>query len=87
MREFEEVREICERNHGAQKVIQNLKVVNGDKALFRQWHQKFTTAFGQVNADHEEIAHRMAKEIVLGQNIETIVIGLRTDYGATSQET
>ena len=26
------------------KVIQNLRAVNGDKSLFRQWHQKFTTA-------------------------------------------
>ena len=26
------------------KVIQNLEAVNRDKSLFRQWHQKFTTA-------------------------------------------
>ena len=37
------------------KVIQYLRAVNGDKSLFRQWHQKFTTALGQVSGGHEEI--------------------------------
>ena len=31
------------------KVIQYLRAVNGDKSLFRQWHQKLTTALGQVS--------------------------------------
>ncbi len=26
------------------KVMQNLRAVSGDKLLFRQWHQKVTTA-------------------------------------------
>ena len=30
------------------KVIMNLRAVDGDKSIFRQWHQKFTTALGQV---------------------------------------
>ena len=29
-------------------VIQNRRAVSGDKSLFRQWHQKSTTALGQV---------------------------------------
>ncbi len=33
------------------KVIQNLKVVSGDKSLFRQWYQKFTTALGQISLE------------------------------------
>ena len=35
------------------KVIQYLRAVNGDKSLFRQWHQKFTTALGQITGGHE----------------------------------
>ena len=51
------------------KVIQYLRAVNGDKALFRQWHQKFTTALGQVPGNHEEIIQRMVKEIDLGKEL------------------
>ena len=53
------------------KVIQCLRAVNGDKSLFRQWHQKFTTALGQVSSGHEEIVQRMVKEIDLGSDLET----------------
>ncbi len=28
------------------KVIMNLRMVNGDKSLFRQWHQRFIAALG-----------------------------------------
>jgi hypothetical protein len=62
------------------KVTQSLEAVNGDKALFRQWHQKFTTALGQASPVHERV-HRMVKEIELGKDMETIVIGLRNEYG------
>ena len=41
------------------KVIQYLRAVNGDKSLFRQWHQKFTTALGQISSGHEEIVQRL----------------------------
>ncbi len=58
-------------------VIQYLKAVNGDKSLFRKWHHKFTTGLGQVAGAHEEIVHRLVKEIDLGGDIEKIVIGLR----------
>ena len=38
------------------KIIMNLRAVNGDKSIFRQWHQKFTTALGEIGGAHEEIA-------------------------------
>ncbi len=50
------------------KVIQHLRAVNGEKPLFRQWHQKFTSALRQVTGMHEEIVQRMVKEIDLGKN-------------------
>ena len=62
------------------KVIQYLRVVNGDKSLFRQWHQKFTTALGQVPGAHEEIIQRMVKEIDLGKELEKVVTILRDEY-------
>ena len=63
------------------KAIQNLRAVNGDKSMFRQWRQKFTTALGQVVESHEEIVHRLVKEIDLSREMEKIVTGLRTEYG------
>ena len=63
------------------KVIQNLRAVNGDKWLFRQRHQKFTTALGQIEGSHEEIVHRLVREIDLGKEMEKVVTGLRADYG------
>ena len=58
------------------KIIKYLRAVNGDKSLFRQWHQKFTTALGQVPENHEEIIQRMVKEIDLGKELEKVVITL-----------
>ncbi len=55
------------------KVIQNLRAVSGDKGLFRQWHQKFTTALGQVKTEYEEMVHRFAREIDLGREMENIL--------------
>ena len=43
------------------KVIMNLRAVNGDKSIFRQWHQKSTTALGQIGGAHEEIVPRLVK--------------------------
>ena len=60
------------------KVIQNRKAVNGDNSLFRQWHQKFTTATGQVKNVHEEIVHRLANEINLGQDLDKNCFGLES---------
>jgi hypothetical protein len=58
------------------KAIQNLRAVNGDKSMFRQWHQKFSTALGQVVESHEEIVRRFVKEIDLGREMEKSVAGL-----------
>jgi hypothetical protein len=45
------------------KGTENLIVVNGDKSLFRQGHQKFTTALGQVGGARVEILHRLVGKI------------------------
>ncbi len=60
------------------KVIQNMKAVSGDRGLFRQWHQKFTTAVGQVRSEYEEIAHKLARE--------TVLAALGNEYKATLGE-
>jgi len=62
------------------KVIQYLRTVSGDKSLFRQWHQKFTTALGQVPGAHEEIIQRMVKEIDLGKELGKVVATLMDEY-------
>ncbi len=36
------------------KVIMNLRMVNRDRSLFRQWHQRFVTALSQVGDVHED---------------------------------
>ena len=59
----------------------NLRAVSGDKSFFRQWHQKFTTALGQIEGAHEEIVHRLVKEIDLGKEMEKVVTGLRGEFG------
>jgi hypothetical protein len=63
------------------RVIQGLRAVNGDKALFRQWHQKFVTAMGQVKEVYEEIIHNMVKEIDLGKDLESTLKKLAEVYG------
>jgi hypothetical protein len=47
------------------KVIQNLRAVSGDKALFKQGHRKFTTVIGQVRSSYEEIVR--GHRVPLGQ--------------------
>ena len=49
------------------KIIQYFRAVNGEKPLFRQWHQNFTSALGQVTGMHEEIVQPMVKGIDLGK--------------------
>ncbi len=39
--------------------------------MFKQWHQKFTTALGQVRAEYEEIVQHLAREIDMGKEMET----------------
>ncbi len=63
-------------------MIQNLTAVNGDKGLFRHWHQKFTTALGQVKTEYEEIVHKLAQEIDMGRDMETVLTTLGREYGA-----
>ncbi len=68
------------------KVIQNQRAASGDKGLFRQWHQKFTTALAQVMEEYEEIVHKLAREIHLGKDIETSLGALGRERGATLGE-
>jgi hypothetical protein len=63
------------------KIIQKLRAASGDKSLFKHWHQKFTAALGQVGGSHEKIAHRLVKEIDLGNEMEKVATGLRADCG------
>ena len=51
------------------KVIQNLRAMSGDKYLCRQWYQKFTTALGQVGGVHDQIVHRLVKDVDLGREM------------------
>ncbi len=62
------------------KVIQNLKAASGDKGLFSQWHEKFATALGQVDATREKIVHWMVKELDLCKDMEAVVIISGNDY-------
>ena len=68
------------------RVVQNLRAVNGDKGSFRQWHQKFTTALGQVKAEYDEVVHKLVREIDLGKEMETILVTMENDYGSTFRE-
>ena len=63
------------------EVIMNLRMVNGDKSLFRQWHQRFVTALGQVEGSHEEIIQHLVKETDLGKELKKIAEQLRITYG------
>ncbi len=63
------------------QVIQNLRAVSGVKSMFRQWHQKFTTALVQVQRAYAEMVYRLVREIDLGKELEKIVTGLRVDCG------
>ena len=42
------------------------------KSLFRQWHQRFITALGQVGGAHEEIIQQLVKETDLGKELDKI---------------
>ena len=55
------------------KVITNLRCLNGDKSLFRQWHQRFVTALGQHDQIHEEIIQRLVRETDLGEELDKVV--------------
>ena len=63
------------------KVINNLRCVNGDKSLLRQWHQRFVTALGQYDQVHEEIAQHLVKETDLGKDLGKVVEELKAMYG------
>ncbi len=53
------------------KVIQNLRAVSGDKGLVRPWHQKFTTALGQVKTEYEGLLADSPGRSTLGERWRT----------------
>ncbi len=53
---------------------QYLRAVSGDKSLFRQRHQKFTTPPRQITSELDEIVQRLVKEICLGKELEKVRI-------------
>ena len=59
------------------KVITNLRCVNGNKSLFRHWHQRFITALGQYDHVHEEIVQDLVKETDFGKEVDKAVEELR----------
>ena len=63
------------------KVIMNLRMVNDDKFLFRQWHRMFITALGQVEGAHEEIIQLLARETDTGRELDKVVENLQSHYG------
>ncbi len=48
---------------------------------FRQWHQIFITALGQMGAVHEEIIQQPVKETDLGKALDKVVENLRNNFG------
>ncbi len=63
------------------KVIMNLWMVNGDKSLFRQWHQSLITTLGQVEGAHEEFIQLLVRETDLGRELDKVVGDSRIHYG------
>ncbi len=63
------------------KVIKNFRMVNGDKFLFRQWHQRFVTALSQSGDVHEEIVLNLVREIDLGNELYKITENPKDHYG------
>ena len=63
------------------KVIINLRMVNGDKSLFRQGHQRFVAALGQVEGAHEEMVQQLVKETDFGNELDKVVENLTSTCG------
>ena len=55
------------------KVVHNLKAVTGYKTTFRQWHQKFLSALGQVDYVYETGIQSTVKEIDIGKDVEIVL--------------
>ncbi len=67
-------------------MIHKLKAVNGDKSLFRQWRHMFTTPLQQFKELYEEIAHKMAREVDLGKEVDAVISMLYSVYGEELRE-
>ncbi len=65
---------------------EHMWMINMVTSIHRQWHQKFTTALGQVGAEQEEIVHRLVREIDLGRDMGNILVTTGREYGAAFGE-
>ncbi len=64
-----------------QKVINNLRCVNGDKSLCRHWHHTFVAALGQYDQAHEETVQHPVKETHFGKDLDKVVRELKIMHG------
>ena len=48
--------------------------------MFRQWHQRFVAALGQVEGALEEIVQQLVKETDLGKELDKVVDNLKITY-------
>jgi hypothetical protein len=62
-------------------VIMNLRIVSGDRSLFRQCRQRFIIELGQAGGAHEEIIQQLVTETDLGQELGKVVENLRSNHG------
>ncbi len=56
------------------QVTQNLTVASGDKTIFRQRHQKVTTALGQVHGQYEELVNDVVGEKNVGHELDEVIV-------------
>ncbi len=54
--------------------------MDGDKSVFRQWHQKFTAALGQFREPYKEIVHRSARETDVGKELGVVMSTLHAVF-------
>ena len=64
------------------KVMQHLKVVTGDKGMFRQWHMKLMSAISQVKKEYGVMLEDLVKHIDLGKPVDKVLDELELKYGA-----
>ena len=62
-------------------VVQNLGKVSSDKGTFRQWHQKFLSAIGQVREEFREMIEDLVRYIDLGKPVDKAVEHMEDSYG------
>ena len=62
------------------KVIQHIKPLTGNKAQFRQWHQKLINALSTIKEEHAEIIKAIEKSMDIGEQINDALDDLDPQY-------